>query len=82
MRFIYSKRKVAVLFANSGDPDQTPRSVASDLGLYYLWSTLLEVSRLQSVMWLILQQLYELSGNKLFKMSKSIFVIYMQFFKL
>ena len=22
--------------ANSGDPDQTPHSVASDLGLYYL----------------------------------------------
>ena len=28
------------LFANSGDPDQTPRSVASDLGLYCLPITL------------------------------------------
>ena len=25
---------MAKLFANSGDPDQTPRSVASDLGLH------------------------------------------------
>ena len=26
MRFTYSKRKMAKLFANSGDPDQTPHS--------------------------------------------------------
>ena len=37
------------LFANSGDPDQTPRSAASDLGLHCLPITLLEVSRLQWV---------------------------------
>ena len=37
------------LFANSGDPDQTPRSAASDLGLHCLPSTLLWVSRLQWV---------------------------------
>ena len=37
------------LFANSGDPDQTPRSVASYLGLHCLSITLLEVSRLQWV---------------------------------
>ena len=37
------------LFANSGDPDQTPRSAASDLGLHYLPITLLWVSRLQWV---------------------------------
>ena len=35
------------LFANSGDPDQTPRSAASDLGLHCLPITLLAVSRLQ-----------------------------------
>ena len=35
------------LFANSRDPDQTPRSAASDLGLHRLPTTLLEVSRLQ-----------------------------------
>ena len=35
------------LFANRGDPDQTPRSAASDLGLHYLPITLLVVSRLQ-----------------------------------
>ena len=40
---------MAKLFANSGDPDQTPRSAASDLGLHCLPSTLLHVSRLQWV---------------------------------
>ena len=37
------------LFANSGDPDQTPRSAASYLGLHYLPNTLLGVYRLQWV---------------------------------
>ena len=37
------------LFANSGDPDQTPHSAASDLGLHCLPFTLLGVSRLQWV---------------------------------
>ena len=37
------------LFANSGDPDQTLRSAASDLGLHCLPVTLLGVSRLQWV---------------------------------
>ena len=37
------------LFANSGDPDQTPHSAASDLGLQCLSVTLLGVSRLQCV---------------------------------
>ena len=32
MRFTYSYRKMAKLFANSGDPDQKPHSAASDLG--------------------------------------------------
>ena len=35
------------LFANSEDPDQTPRSAASDLGLHCLPIILLGVSRLQ-----------------------------------
>ena len=35
------------LFANSGDPYQTPRSVASDLCLHCLPVILLGVSRLQ-----------------------------------
>ena len=34
------------LIANSGDPDQTPGSVASDLGLHCLPITLLGVSGL------------------------------------
>ena len=37
---------MAKLFANSGDPDQTPRSEPSDLGLHCLLITLLRVSRL------------------------------------
>ena len=37
------------LFANSGDPDQTPHSAAFDLGLHWLPITLLQVSRLQWV---------------------------------
>ena len=37
---------MAKLFVNSGDPDQTPRSAASDLGLHCLPITLLRVSRL------------------------------------
>ena len=40
---------MAKLFANSGDPDQTPHSAASDLGLHCLLITLLRVSRLQWV---------------------------------
>ena len=40
---------MAKLFANSGDPDQTPRSAASDLGLHCLPVILLQVSRLQWV---------------------------------
>ena len=35
------------LFANSGDPDQMPCSVASDLGLHCLLVTYLGVSSLQ-----------------------------------
>ena len=37
------------LFANSGDPDQTPRSAVSDLDLHCLPITILLVSRLQRV---------------------------------
>ena len=38
---------MAKLIVNSGDPDQTPRSVASDLGMNYFPITLLGLSRLQ-----------------------------------
>ena len=44
---IYSKRKKAKLFANSGDPDQMPHSAVCDLGLHCLPITFLQVSRLQ-----------------------------------
>ena len=44
-----SKEEMTRLFANSGDPDQMPRSAASDLGIYYLPVTRLPVSRLQWV---------------------------------
>ena len=49
MRFTYSQRKMAKLFAKSGDPDQMPHSVASVLDLQCLPVTLLWVSRLQWV---------------------------------
>ena len=45
---------MAKLFANSGDPDQMPHSVASDLGLHCLPITLLGVSRLQ---WVVIKLL-------------------------
>ena len=35
------------LFANSGDPDQMPQNVASDLGLHFLPVTMFGVSKLQ-----------------------------------
>ena len=38
---------MAKLFANSGDPDQMPRSAAFDLGLHCLLITLLRISQLQ-----------------------------------
>ena len=40
---------MAKLFANSADPDQTPHSAASDLGLHCLLINLLRVSGLQWV---------------------------------
>ena len=40
---------MAKLFVNNGDPDQTPHSAASDLGLHCLPITLLQVSQLQWV---------------------------------
>ena len=43
MKFRYSQRKMAEVFANSEDPYQMPPS-ASDLGLHYLPITLLGVS--------------------------------------
>ena len=42
VRLCDTPRKMAELFAKSGDPDQTPRSVASDLGLHCLRITVLE----------------------------------------
>ena len=49
MRLRYSLRKMAEVCANSEDPDQMPRSVASDLGLHCLPNTHLGVSQLQWV---------------------------------
>ena len=40
---------MAEAFANSEDPDQTPRSAASDLGLHCLPIILLGISRTQWV---------------------------------
>ena len=49
MRFRYSYGKKAFPISNSGDPDQLPHSVMSDLALHCLQTTLLGVSRLQWV---------------------------------
>ena len=46
MRFRYTKRKKDKLFANSGDPDQTPHFAASDLRLHCLTIARLGVSSL------------------------------------
>ena len=50
------KEKIVKIFANSGDPDQTPRSTASDLGQHCLPVTRLEVPSLQWVNWLLLDR--------------------------
>ena len=51
------------LFANSGDPDQTPRSAASDLGLHFLQVTRLGVSSLQWVKGLsLLERIQEVAS--------------------
>ena len=42
------------LFANSGDPDQTPRSAASDLGLHCLPVTRLQWAKLVPLLQFIL----------------------------
>ena len=42
------------LIANSGDPDQMPRSAASDLGLHCLPITVLRVSGLKWVKYSVL----------------------------
>ena len=34
--FIFIQVLIEIMQANSADPDQTPHSVASDLGLHYL----------------------------------------------
>ena len=49
MKFRYFYSKMAKLFANSGDPDQTSHSAVSELALHCLPRTLLGVSRLQWV---------------------------------
>ena len=53
MRFTDSLRKMAKLFANSGDPEKMPHSAAYDLGPHCLPITLLWVSRLQWVNYMI-----------------------------
>ena len=49
MRLRHSERIMIELFANSGDPDQTPHSVASDLGLGLFTDYPFEGPRLQWV---------------------------------
>ena len=48
------------LFANSGDPDQTPHSAVSDLGLHCLTVTSLGISNLQMVQKVILPSMCDI----------------------
>ena len=49
MWFRNSYRKMIELFANSGESDQTPRSVASDMGLHHLPITHYENTPIQNL---------------------------------
>ena len=51
---------MANLFANSGDPDQTPHSAASDPGLHCLPITILRVSDYDG-----LKEKYTSTGSKM-----------------
>ena len=48
-RDLHNPREIVKLFANSEDPDQTPHSKTSDLGLHCLPVTVLGDSRLKGV---------------------------------
>ena len=50
---------MAELFTNSGDPDQMPHSVASDLGLHYLPITLLGVLHIKMFNVFVLHYLHQ-----------------------
>ena len=68
---------MAKLIANSEDPNQMPHSVASDLGLHCLPTTLLGVSRLQWVKVMLSQILNTAQADLDFHylhMEKSIFL--------
>ena len=56
------------LFANSGDPDQTPRSKASGLGLHCLPITRLGVS---SIQWVNKDNMRHLPFKESFKFAPS-----------
>ena len=51
---------MAEVCANTEDPDQTPRSAASDLGMHCLPNTFLGVSRLQ---WVKVEQVRGVPGT-------------------
>ena len=57
-----------VVNANYTDPDQTPRSAASNLGVHYLALALLGVSRLKWIK--LVQVVATVSGILLYKMSR------------
>ena len=60
---------MAKLFANSGDPDQTPHSAASDLGLHCLLINLLWVFRLY---WVNMQSINEADFAVCFHLSLAV----------
>ena len=58
MCFRHTKRRMAKLFANSGDADQKPHSAASDQGLHCLPVTLFGVSRIKWVIQIMYLHLF------------------------
>ena len=68
------------LFANSGDPDPTPHSVVSDLGVHCLPITLLRVSRLQWVK-LLLQVLHNFAKGVIFNWQEVASLVFEYFLK-
>ena len=68
---------MAKLFANSGDPDQTPRSAAFDLGLHCLRITLLQVYnglRVKTEMWFYFRfQKSDLEGSFITLKKRAVF---------
>ena len=76
MQIFLKKNGLTILFANSRDPDQTPRSVASDLDLHCLPVTRLGVSSLQWVKFSPVDStMFSYANNIFLSNSKALYVL-------